>query len=388
MSAVPEGGRESRGPTRVLGLVSVSLFLLLLEAVLRYTHLFGAAVAWSEPDEVLGHHYAPNAPYWSHLEGGYSSGFINSFGWRDIEWNAKKAPGVFRVAVVGDSFVEAFQVELPATFPKIAQDLLSRRGRRVEMMSFAQSGFTTTEELLVIRDSVLDFEPDLVALFFFPYNDIRDVSKDLAPDERPFFVEDAQGGLVLDTSFKDSKSFKVRKWINPLKRHSALVSLLATRIGATQRARARTATSRRDASPGGYLSLCTAQPDPQYLRAFSLNKRLIVEIARLVGPSRLLLATMPSPGWQLEEEAERRAEDPSFNASCFEDSLGQLAREEGFHHLGLQTVFRKDWQENHRSLYVSHWNQAGHAVVGAALAQRVEEILQARPSSPLREGPR
>src|SRR5262245_27747462 len=148
------------------------LFLLILEVILRTTHLFNARIAWSEPDETYGWRFAPKAEYWNRpAEGGRSSGFINSYGWRDVEWSLKKPPGVYRVAVVGDSYVEAFQVELSETFLKIAQGILSDKGHTVELMNFGRSGFTTSEELLVIRDEIFRFTPDLVVLFFYPPND-------------------------------------------------------------------------------------------------------------------------------------------------------------------------------------------------------------------------
>lgn len=360
----------------LLGVASCLLCLAVVELVLRTTHLFDARIAWSQPDELLGYRYAPHAPYWNRLEGGRSSGLMNNFGWRDVDWTLEKPPGILRVAVIGDSYVEAFQVELPETFPKIAERQLERRGRKVQVMSFAQSGFTTTEELLVLQRDVLPFQPDLVVLFFFPYNDIRDVSKALAPDAlRPFFSLDPNGELVLDTSFNRTWAFRLRRWINPVKRRSALVSLLVERWNAQGRNRARAAKAAARPDSLGYLSLCTARPDPRFVEAFDLNKRLIVTMARTLGTGRMMLVTMESAGWKPEDEAAQKAIDPSFDAFCFEQALGKLASSEGIHHIGLQTVFREDWERNRRALHWAHYNQAGHELVGAALADGIERVL-------------
>ena len=140
----------------IFSFVVFCLFLLVLEIILRPTHLFNARISWSEPDETYGWRFAPGAEYWNRpAEGGRSSGIINSYGWRDVEWSLKKAAGIYRVAVVGDSYVEAFQVESSETFLKIAENMLSNKGHKVELMNFGRSGFTTTEELLVIRDEVV-----------------------------------------------------------------------------------------------------------------------------------------------------------------------------------------------------------------------------------------
>jgi hypothetical protein len=117
--------------TVTFSLVVFCLFLLILEVILRTTHLFNARISWSEPDETYGWRFAPKAEYWNRpVEGGRSSGIINSYGWRDVEWSLNKKPGVYRVAVVGDSYVEAFQVELSETFLKIAEGLYRIRDIR------------------------------------------------------------------------------------------------------------------------------------------------------------------------------------------------------------------------------------------------------------------
>src|SRR5438552_2622971 len=43
---------------------------------------------------------------------------INAEGWRDVAHELAKPPGVYRIAVLGDSYVEALQVELEQTFWK------------------------------------------------------------------------------------------------------------------------------------------------------------------------------------------------------------------------------------------------------------------------------
>ena len=86
-------------------------FILTLELVLRATHLFGARISYSEPDPILGWRHTPKSKYWFYEENDHPiTGRINSYGWRDKEWSLKKPENVYRIAVLGDSMVEAFQV--------------------------------------------------------------------------------------------------------------------------------------------------------------------------------------------------------------------------------------------------------------------------------------
>jgi hypothetical protein len=364
--------------TVAFSFVVFCLFFLILEVTLRKTHLFNARISWSEPDEVYGWRFAPKAEYWNRpAEGGQSSGMINSYGWRDGEWSLHKNPQVYRVAAVGDSYVEAFQVELSETFLKIAENILADKGYRIELMNFGRSGFSTTEELLLIREEVLKFCPDLVVLFFYPPNDIRDVSKDLSPEKlRPFFLaDDVASELYLDKSFTGYLSFRLKRIINPLKRNSALVSLATERYQLFRERTGETIFDNR-CSIRGYLTLATANPDPAYSQAFDLNKRLIREIARMVKQqAEMMLVTIDSAGWKTTDAECLLSKDASFDPFYFEDELGALASTAKITYVGLQREFRKDWDRNRRELHWGHWNFEGHKLVAALLAGKIAEVL-------------
>ena len=90
-------------------IIIMSLFFVTLETVLRTTHLFGASISASIPDSILKWRFAPNHDYWFFKENDHPiTGKFNSFGWRDHEWSIAKPANTFRIAVLGDSFVEAF----------------------------------------------------------------------------------------------------------------------------------------------------------------------------------------------------------------------------------------------------------------------------------------
>ena len=117
------------------------------------------------------------------------TGTINRFGWRDVNWPIRKPKGTIRIAILGDSFVEAIQVEDDSTFESLSKRALIGAEGRGEVMNFGRSGYTQSEELLVLQRDVLRFDPDVVVLFFFPGNDITDMARRTAPNrQRPFFV--------------------------------------------------------------------------------------------------------------------------------------------------------------------------------------------------------
>ncbi len=139
---------------------------------------------------------------------------INSSGMRGPKIAAKKPPGTFRIAVLGDSCVEALQVPEEQTFAKLLELELATCPAvraKIEALNFGVSGYGTAQELLALRTEVAPFQPDLVLLAFYAGNDVRNNEKTLDQEElRPYFELEG-GNLVLDASFRDHGSYKFRR---------------------------------------------------------------------------------------------------------------------------------------------------------------------------------
>ena len=157
---------------------------------MRTTHLFGAKISWSQPDEVLGWRFTAGSKYWSNKENDHPiTGRINSYGWRDKEWLPQKPDNLYRIAVLGDSYVEGFEIESDQTFLTLTeQQLNSGRDTKVELMNFGRAGFGQAEELLVLKNHIQPFSPDMVILLFLPISDIQEINKETSPYKlRPFY---------------------------------------------------------------------------------------------------------------------------------------------------------------------------------------------------------
>ena len=101
---------------------------------------------------------------------------INSQGFRDHEYSEEKDPGTFRIAVLGDSIAWGHGLELEATFAKQLERLLcEREHRRVEVMNFGVSGYSTQQEVELYRVRSSRFHPDLV-LVGYCLNDYEESS--------------------------------------------------------------------------------------------------------------------------------------------------------------------------------------------------------------------
>ena len=110
---------------------------------------------------------------------------INSNGFRDLERQVEKAPGTYRIAVIGDSVSVQQEIPFEQLWWRRLQRGLDRRfgAGRVELASFAVTGYGTGQQLVLLREMVLRFSPDAL-LWQFHLNDAMDP-----------FIDGPDGGL-------------------------------------------------------------------------------------------------------------------------------------------------------------------------------------------------
>src|SRR5438309_1056803 len=106
-----------RGRRRLLKLltlvIGIGFALVLLEVGLRVVGY--SSPEFYEADETLGYRLIPGMSGWYTREG-RSWVTINSDGFRDVEHTIEKPADVYRIAVIGDSYVEGLQVNREEMF--------------------------------------------------------------------------------------------------------------------------------------------------------------------------------------------------------------------------------------------------------------------------------
>lgn len=145
--------------------ISMSLLLTLgaMEIVLRVTHL-ATDIPWSEGDRMLGFKYVPNQTgTWVVGRFGDDKAHyhINSDGWNATrDYNEQRNPGTSRIAVIGDSYIEALNVPPEAAVAALLEKRLSPISN-VEVYPFGVSGAALSHYLAIMRYVRARFSPDL-----------------------------------------------------------------------------------------------------------------------------------------------------------------------------------------------------------------------------------
>src|SRR5262245_17232586 len=152
-------------------LVSLTVAIALSEVFLRLFAPQGLGMWDSTRDGLTTH--VPNMT--QYLKGLDQTVSTNSFGMRDREHAVEKAADVYRILVLGDSFMEAFQVRFEESFPHQLERVLSvSSSRKVEVINASVSGWGTDDELTYLMRYGRSFRPDLILVAMTLHNDVSD----------------------------------------------------------------------------------------------------------------------------------------------------------------------------------------------------------------------
>ena len=371
--------------------------LLIAEVALRVSG-FTYFNAYIEDGEI-GYALRPGAEGWWTKEG-RTYVKINSHGFRDRDHEIAKPLNTLRIAVVGDSFAEAFQVPLEKAFWSVMEQKLNECPQadrsKVEVLNFGVSGFSTARELILLQKRVWQYSPDLIVLLVTTGNDIRDNSRALTkyPDSPlPYFVSQ-DGKLVLDDSILAARnsSFKFRlqqsfigkslKWAQD---HVRLMGLIYTAREAyqsySQKTQARNVGS--EGEPGLDNEVYREPVSPEWDNAWRVTEGLMVQMRdEVIAKGAKFLVVTGSMAIQVNPTPDTRQE--SLNRlgvrSLFypDQRIKMLGEHEGFKVLNLAPALEDYATRNKVFLHGAgdaigrgHWNESGHRLAGELIAQEI-----------------
>jgi hypothetical protein len=342
---------------------------------------------------------------------------INSDGLRDREHSKIKPANTFRIAVLGDSFVEALQVPFEESFCHIVERQLGNcpvmAGHDVEVINFGVSGYGTAQELITLRNQVWQYSPDLVLLAVTTNNDISDNSQALKKTNQiPYFIWRDEK-LVEDDSFLQTRSFQSRnnllgragRWFRD---HLRLVQAFqqgafALRVMREQRAAAKSSQPEKStnapqisvtpADELGVDNLVYREPsDPVWVNAWTVTEQLIRTMRIEVESKGAVFAvmTLSNPPQVLPASASREAFLQRVGAKDIfypDNRIGQFCRHEGIAVGTLAPAMQQYAQQNNLMLHGfgkdignGHWNVAGHRIAGQLAADEICKLLANRNS--------
>lgn len=296
---------------------------------------------------------------------------FNSLGFHDDEHPPHKPDGAYRVLVLGDSISASLQVPPESAFLNRTQRELDDRAqpdRSIELIDAGIDGFGTAQELLLFRERMARFEPDLVLLQMFITNDLTDNSSEAGDWNhylarrcgRPYFaLEDGR------LEFRGrSQGASGGGFLDALLLHSQLYANLVS---------GEPPDGAGPAFRDQEILDVTASPPLQ--RAWELTQRLLRELAREVESRGMAFAVLIVPDKMATGQFTEEQIEAGLPQNGYDTPHRQLAAslaENGYRYLDLLPALERFRKETGRPAYFtvdSHWNEDGHAVAARALSE-------------------
>jgi len=338
--------------------IAFVLAMGLLELFLRFSGSSTPSFVVNDPR--FGLAFRPNTPFVYFTEGLYVGG-VNKFGYLGPGYPPEKPAGVLRVALLGDSFIEGFQLLDRSHLRRIMEDELNRAGpRRAEVMNFGFSGSNLAMMYDYNKEFVAQFHPD-VALFFIGQDDMKNDSSELGP--RFSAVNDS---VRVDLSFAQSAGYKRHAQLGFIRR-LALYSLVRNVFRRAQESDSREIVLGK---VYGWFKPETRK-QAQVSKAdtsWPLDKAIFDELAAWNRSGETRIAVV-----------EKRPLDAAYR---------DYIRSVGIPIYDLQPVLKQLEQQGIRPNYwpvsgtVGHWNHSAHTAIGRYLAPRVLELVAPSDSLP------
>lgn len=274
---------------------------------------------------------------------------LNSLGFREREFQLRKPPHVYRIAVIGDSVAYGYGVPSAARFSNRLEQHLARHGRAdvtYEVLNFAWPGWDTVNEVAILRTLVFGVDPDFVLLQWY-VNDFENRYHAGRPDAPLLIPSETLRFMLL--------------------RSSALYSLLEPKWVALQEA-----LWLADIHPAYMYRRFGDPEDPDSRYAMDRIREFVGECRNRKTPVAIILFPGVSP-----DLIEGR-----YAYNYLHNRVLAACREEGIVCVDLRRTFARD--ADYRRLWTSpldpHPSPLAHALAAERLLEALGPVwLQARP---------
>ncbi len=372
--------------------ISTLLTLFMAEFVLRQISPLdsGKSHAFRIPHPVLGWSLKPNSSYTNYLPEGTAKVEYNSIGLRDTEHLIKNTEGVFRILILGDSFMEAYSVDTYDAFHKQVEKNLASLGIKSELINLGVGGYGTLQEYLIFNEIGRSYSPDLVMLGFFYGNDLIDnsnskaISSNSKRRNKPYLNPDSDDWQIVPFDFEASKErYAVEKAKQfPLgeknSRRSALIWKVSEEFNRVLiQVKQYLFSNKKSEESLDDNQLCS---DPkEYARAWDITKRIISQLKNEVEGMGSQLVVFSVPSIHTAENKDIKKEITSENL-CNEKAgfsrLNKMLDKLDIVFIDLFPHFSKAMQEDALELFRysdEHWNSKGHSLAAKIVTSSIVE---------------
>lgn len=343
---------------------SIGVTLILLEIILR---LFFPVTDFPvvEFEEDLGVHLRPNQEGMATLGpfGTVRADYhINGAGWNSPhEYSTEKPDDTLRVAVIGDSYVEALQVDVEDSFPVLAENILQSEPAcnqydTIEVYGFGYSGAPLSQYLNMMDYVARTYSPDIYVITIV-HNDFEQSFRSKAQHPHFLHFEFNEDGELVAIPPEPYTPSSFRRFLNEF----ALVRYLYInlKVGQLFEPTDPYAVVAQGIQADQRDSIITEDIRELTLYIFSEYRRIAEE-----NNAQLLLIMDAN-------RLEIYGEESEIDLDLYNQLAGEITDELDIDFIDLTDTFTADYAqygEPFNSELDAHWNERGHRIVAEAVS--------------------
>lgn len=384
-----------------IGLVVIGLLIAIVASELSLRALFflgegqllglkplRTTITWQEDPEIgevllspstSGWMVTPSREYYNFIEG-------NKEGFFDTDHSVEKPNGVYRIILLGDSFVASLQTPKDQTIGKVLEKNLndSNLGKKVEVISMGMGNTGTAQQYIALQKIGIKYQPDLVVHMFLTANDLKNNWPTLQNDPyRPYLIFKNNTLTELPHIHKSGqKLYKIKE---------AFKSLRLVELALSARQRFWEYISNKEADYPTDYHVYDLNYNSEYQKSWNTTQKLLEETKKISedSGSKYFLAILANNEqvnqdiWTqlgknypaLVNNADLNMPDILLKSFCDQEKLDCLF---------MLPSFRNFVNKNPRTIthypFDGHWNQTGTNLAAQILAERIKTITNSTTS--------
>ncbi len=303
---------------------------------------------------------------------------INSNGWNSQyeNYTIKKPQGKKRIALIGDSYIAAFQVNYDNS---VAEKLEKKLGsRNTEVYRFGIDGAPLSQYLEMLREEVVHFSPDIVIINIV-HNDFDESYKFIPGVFRSSFLKyvienNKVSKEILPTQYQ-------KHWYSSIREKSATWKYLA------YRQQIRFGLLRDLILGGNDEKLYRGNIDTSEIERNKKNNEIITDytlrkMKEICDKNGIRLIILMDADDDRIYEIDKTGKSTNDSAYHLNKMVEKVTRLNKIEFIDLQDKFSNDYAKNkHRFSFNSdgHWNEYAHSLVAEILSNKIKNDLHLKP---------
>lgn len=348
---------------------------------------FPGNIATYRQDKDYMYFHKPNSAGWEVSPVGEFSPVklqYNKYGFRNPDFPLTRGKEL-RVAMMGDSFIEARQVPYKKTSSSLLQEKLRASPGQpgALVINAGISAYTTTTEFLLLKHQVAQFKPDIIVVFF-AFNDYTDNYWYKQYVNYPHFDTEGLPAALMPEDYAPTVHLSTDAW---LARNSAVFHYL--QLQKTSRATKAQGVQVSQAIADGKLltqspkAIFKAEFTPEEQRLIDFTHYGISKIKELCEQSniKLVYAIIPFPAqvnaqeWTLGKESWGYARDEVISSTRYQDLLKGFLESNRIQYIDLLPYFKQASQTGRVFYgYDGHLNENGNRVIAEATYENIAKL--------------